>query len=89
MANQITSRAGGSSFIDKIDIVSNKNQSKNVSVAGGTILLMYYESILQDSIKATITFADTGSSIDNKTVIDGLPMVGQEIVFLKFAHYYL
>ena len=84
MANQITSRAGGSSFIDKIDIVSNKNQSKNVSVAGGTILLMYYESILQDSIKATITFADTGSSIDNKTVIEGLPMIGQEKVFLKF-----
>ena len=84
MANQITSRAGGSSFIDKIDIVSNKNQSKNVSVAGGTILLMYYESILQDSIKATITFADTGNSIDNKTVIEGLPMVGQEKVFLKF-----
>ena len=84
MANQITSRAAGSSFIDKIDIVSNKNQSKNVSVAGGTIRLMYYESILQDSIKATITFADTGNSIDNKTVIEGLPMVGQEKVFLKF-----
>ena len=85
MANQITSRAGGSSFIEKIDVVSNKDQSKNVSVANGTILLMYYESILQDSIKATITFADTGNSIDNKTVIEGLPMVGEEKVFLKFT----
>ena len=84
MANQIISKSAEPSFIDKIDIVSNKNQSKNVSVAGGTIRLMYYESILQDSIKATITFADTGSSIDNKTVIEGLPMVGQEKVFLKF-----
>jgi len=84
MSNQIISKSAEPSFIDKIDIVSNKNQSKNVSVAGGTILLMYYESILQDSIKATITFADTGSSIDNKTVIEGLPMVGQEKVFLKF-----
>lgn len=84
MANQITSKSAEPSFIDKIDIVSNKNQSKNVSVAGGTIRLMYYESILQDSIKATITFADTGNSIDNKTVIEGLPMVGQEKVFLKF-----
>lgn len=84
MANQITSKGAEPSFIDKIDIVSNKNQSKNVSVAGGTIRLMYYESILQDSIKATITFADTGNSIDNKTVIEGLPMVGQEKVFLKF-----
>lgn len=84
MANQITSKGAEPSFIDRIDIVSNKNQSKNVSVAGGTIRLMYYESILQDSIKATITFADTGNSIDNKTVIEGLPMVGQEKVFLKF-----
>ena len=84
MANQIISKSAEPSFIDKIDIVSNKNQSKNVSVAGGTIRLMYYESILQDSIKATITFADTGNSIDNKTVIEGLPMVGQEKVFLKF-----
>jgi len=84
MSNQIISKSAESSFIDKIDIVSNKNQSKNVSVAGGTIRLMYYESILQDSIKATITFADTGNSIDNKTVIEGLPMVGQEKVFLKF-----
>ena len=40
MANQIISKSAESSFIDKIDIVSNKNQSKNVSVAGGTIRLM-------------------------------------------------
>ena len=85
MANQITSRAGGSSFIEKIDVVSNKDQSKNVSVANGTILLMYYESILQDSVRATVTFADTGNSIDGKTVIEGLPMVGQEKVSLKFT----
>ena len=85
MANQITSRAGGSSFIEKIDVVSNKDQSKNVSVANGTILLMYYESILQDSVRATVTFVDTGNAIDGKTVIEGLPMVGQEKVSLKFT----
>ena len=85
MANQITSKGAEPSFIDKIDIVSNKDQRKNVSVAGGTILLMYYESILQDSVRATVTFADTGNSIDNKTVIEGLPMVGEEKVFLKFT----
>jgi hypothetical protein len=85
MANQITSKGAEPSFIDKIDIVSNKNQSKNVSVANGTINLMYYESILQDSVRATVTFVDTGNSIDNKTVIEGLPMVGEEKVFLKFT----
>jgi len=85
MANQITSKGAEPSFIDKIDIVSNKDQRKNVSVAGGTILLMYYESILQDSVRATVTFADTGNSINGKTVIEGLPMVGQEKVSLKFT----
>ena len=85
MANQITSKGAEPSFIDKIDIVSNKDQRKNVSVAGGTILLMYYESILQDSVRATVTFADTGNSIDGKNVIEGLPMVGQEKVSLKFT----
>jgi hypothetical protein len=84
MANQITSKGAEPSFIDKIDIVSNKDQSKNVSVANGTINLMYYESILQDSVRATVTFADTGNAIDGKNVIEGLPMVGQEKVFLKF-----
>jgi hypothetical protein len=85
MANQITSRAGGSSFIEKIDVVSNKDQSKNVSVANGTINLMYYESILQDSVRATVTFVDTGNAIGGKNVIEGLPMVGQEKVSLKFT----
>ena len=37
---------------------------------------MYYESILQDTVKAEVTFIDTGNSIDGKSVIEGLPLVG-------------
>jgi hypothetical protein len=36
-------------------------------------------------VRATVTFVDTGNSIDDKTVIEGLPMVGQEKVSLKFT----
>jgi hypothetical protein len=46
---------------------------------------MYYESILQDSVRATVTFVDTGNAIDGKTVIEGLPLVGEEKVSLKFT----
>jgi hypothetical protein len=84
MANQITSKSAEASFIERLDVLSNKNQGKTVSVAGGTIRLMYYESILQDSIRATVTFADSGNSIDKKTALEGLPIVGQEKVYVKF-----
>lgn len=84
MANPIISKSGEPSFIERLDIVSNKDPSKTVSVTGGTIRLMYYESILQDSIKATVTFADSGTAIDNKTAVAGLPIVGQEKVYVKF-----
>jgi hypothetical protein len=84
MANQIVSKSAEASFIDRIDIISNKDPSKTVSVANGTIRLMYYESILQDTIRATVTFADTGNAVDDKTALEGLPIVGQEKVQIKF-----
>jgi len=84
MANPIISKSAETSFIERLDIVSNKDPSKTVSVTGGTIRLMYYESILQDTIKATVTFADSGTAIDNKTALAGLPIVGQEKVYVKF-----
>jgi hypothetical protein len=84
MANQIVSKSAEASFIDRIDIISNKDPSKTVSVANGTIRLMFYESILQDTIRATVTFADTGNAIDDKTALEGLPIVGQEKVQIKF-----
>jgi hypothetical protein len=84
MANQIVSKSAEPSFINRIDIISNKDQSKSVSITNGTIRLMYYESILQDTIRATVTFADTGNAIDNKTALEGLPIIGQEKVQIKF-----
>jgi len=84
MAKQITTKSAEASFIDRITVTSNERQSKNVDVAGGTIRLLYYESILNDTIKATVVFADTGNAVDNKTALEGLPIVGEENVKLKF-----
>jgi hypothetical protein len=84
MSNQITTKSAEASNIKQLDIISNKD-GKKVSVAGGTVGLLYYESILQDSVRATLTFADAGNTINNKTALDGLPIVGQEKIEVKFA----
>ncbi len=84
MANLITTKSAQPSYIEKFDIVSNKNQGKTVSVANGSVRLMYYESILQDTVRITYTFADSGNTVDNKTALEGLPIVGQEKVTVKF-----
>lgn len=89
MAEPVFVKSAESSFIKQIDIVSNKNDKTIASIVNGTVRLMYYESILQDSVRSTVTFADTGNSIfDDKgisrTILDGLPIVGQEKVDIKF-----
>ena len=62
--------------ISKADVVSNSDPEKTASLVNGIIRLTYYESILQDSIKASLVFSDAGNSIDEKSVIEGLPLVG-------------
>ena len=64
--------------ISKADIVSNSDTSKAASLVNGIIRLTYFESILQDSIKASIIFSDAGNAIDGKSVVEGLPLVGTE-----------
>jgi len=84
MANQVSTKSAEPSFIERMDVFSNKDQSKIASLISGSVRLMYYESILQDTIKATFTFADTGNAVDKKTALEGLPIVGQEKVSVKF-----
>ena len=64
--------------ISKADIVSNSDTEKTASLVNGIVQLTYFESILQDSIKASIIFSDSGNAIDGKSVIEGLPLVGTE-----------
>ena len=91
MADTGTSKKAESSFITKAEIASNKDKNKVVSLLGGTSApgprlekLMYYESILQDTVKAEVIFDDTGGAVDNKSAIEGLPIVGTEEVNLAF-----
>jgi len=83
MTNQLISKSAEAGNITKLNIYSNKGGQK-VDITKGTVALLYYESILQDSVRATVTFADSGNTINNKTALDGLPIVGTEKVELKF-----
>ena len=84
-AKKKRAKLSSSSLIERVDITSNKDKSKTVSVVNGMINLKYYESLLQDHIAADITFADTGGAIDGKTALSGLPINGEENVQLKFT----
>jgi len=88
MSAPLISKSAESSNINEFVIVSNKNQSNTVDIKTGIVNLLYYESILQDTIKVTVTFADTGNSVfsrgETKSVLEGLPLVGQETTKLKF-----
>jgi hypothetical protein len=63
---------------------------KELTVGGhgihpGIIEFNYYESLLQDSVVATATYADSGvNGPGGKSVIEGLPVVGGEEVKVSF-----
>jgi len=70
--------------ITKAEVTSNADAGKNANLVNGIIRMTYYESILQDSIKANVIFGDVGLAVDNKSVIEGLPLIGTEDFKLEF-----
>ena len=69
--------------VSKAEITSNEGGT-NANLVNGFVSLMYYESILQDSVKVDFIFTDTGNSVDGKSVMEGLPIVGTEDFELEF-----
>ena len=83
MANPSGSRSTVPAQVSKAEITSNEGGT-TASLLGGFVSLMYYESILQDSVKVDFIFADAGNSVDGKSVMEGLPVVGTEDFELEF-----
>ena len=83
MANPSGSRSTVPAQVSKAEITSNEGGT-TANLLGGFVSLMYYESILQDSVKVDFIFADTGNSVDGKSVMEGLPIVGTEDFELEF-----
>ena len=82
MSNEVlNSGKSQASTIDKFQI--NSNKSGQVDLTGGITELRYYESILEPSVRVTVQYTDTGSSYEDKTVLEGLPIVGTEKCNIK------
>jgi hypothetical protein len=83
MAGPLISKKAEASGIIKCTIYGNNGGE--VELIDGIISFNYYESILQDVIKVVITYADSGYSINNTTLLEGLPVVGQERVSIQIV----
>lgn len=82
MKNQIlTTRQIKDADIGEVILVSNDQKTKK-DIANIITDFYYYESVLQETIRVSAIFADTGKSVEKngslKTLVDGLPLVGQE-----------
>ena len=76
-------KEGTGAGVRKLTLFSNEKQGKDVSLLNGLGSFSYYESILQDVVRATVTFTDSGDSVDGKTVMEGLPIYGSEKASIK------
>ena len=61
--------------ITKAEVTSNVDTGKNANLVNGIIRMTYYESILQDSVKANIIFGDVGLAVDKVIPVGALPCV--------------
>ena len=85
-------------LLQRLDVFSEES-SDTVSLLGGTVRVLYWESILADSIKASVTFTDAGNTLKSTkqtkrgkrpskkkvSAVEGLPITGGEKVNLKFT----
>ena len=86
-------------LLQRVDIFSAvKGSKKSVSVLGGTVRVLYWESMLSDSVRASVTFTDSGNTLTytkrgqghgkirkKVSAVEGLPITGSEKVYLKFT----
>ena len=83
-----TAKASEPALLQKVTVLSKKNK-KTVSLLGGTVRVLYWESILGDTVRASVVFTDAGNSIrkvlKKVSAVEGLPITGGEQVDLKFT----
>ena len=84
MAQIATKLSDPTQSFQKLTLHSNKNPGDTVSLLDGLVDFQYFESIMSDTIRVNLIFGDSGNSINDKNVLEGLPLVGQERVEIKF-----
>ena len=91
-------RPAAPALLQKIDVISNESKDSSVSLISGTVRVLYWESILSDTVSASVVFTDAGNTMTRTkkgqghgkrrkkvSAVEGLPIVGEEQVSLKFT----
>ena len=76
------SKAAEAGYIKEFTVASNDNKG-NISMVGGLVNFQYFESIMDNTVKVSAVFNDSGDSINGKTARSGLPIVTEEKVTIK------
>jgi hypothetical protein len=91
-------RPAAPALLQRIDVISNESKDSSVSLISGTVRVLYWESILSDTVSASVVFTDAGNTMTRTkkgqghgkrrkkvSAVEGLPIVGEERVSLKFT----
>ena len=91
-------RASEPAFLEKVSVLAKEGKD-SVSLLGGTVRVLYWESILGDTVMASVVFTDAGNTMTSTkqtkrgsrpskkkvSAVEGLPILGGEQVDLKFT----
>ena len=96
--NSIQARAAEPALLQTMNVISNESSSRTVSLINGTVRVLYWESILGDTVRASVVFTDAGNTLTSQktgqghgkrkkkvSAVEGLPITGGETVELKFT----
>ena len=97
-SNKKTVRPSAPALLQKVTVLSKKDKN-TVSLLQGTVRVLYWESILSDTVSASVVFSDAGNTMNKTTApgqgnkgrkkkvsaVEGLPITGGEQVDLKFT----
>ena len=96
--NSIQARAAEPALLQTMNVISNESSSRTVSLIKGTVRVLYWESILGDTVRASVVFTDAGNTLTSQktgqghgkrkkkvSAVEGLPITGGETVELKFT----
>ena len=96
--NRNVVRPAAPALLQTINVASNEDEGSTVSLLQGAVRVLYWESILADTVSASVIFTDSGNTMTrtkkgqgagkrkkNVSAVEGLPITGGETVELKFT----
>jgi len=96
--NRNAVRPAAPALLQTINVASNEDKGSTVSLLQGAVRVLYWESILADTVSASVIFTDSGNTMTRTkkgqghgkrkkkvSAVEGLPITGGETVELKFT----